>query len=127
MIKCKSCNNEISPRATTCPKCGHPNNNIHLSARQVIASIVLGGCLIWFLAGGGFEKQASNQMQKIHNQVADDAVSRYEIAKREGNKIQVCVQAGFVSAAYLQAKDETNYQQWKQIEIADCKKAGINR
>lgn len=35
------------------------------------------------------------------------------------------VKAGFVSAAYLQAQDEPNYQNWKNIEKADCEKAGI--
>jgi hypothetical protein len=30
-----------------------------------------------------------------------------------------------VVAAYLQAKDETNYAAWKKTEIADCKAAGM--
>jgi hypothetical protein len=35
------------------------------------------------------------------------------------------VQAGIVSAAFLQAQDETNYQKWKTIEKNDCARAGI--
>jgi hypothetical protein len=81
--------------------------------------------MFWFFAGGGLEKQTANEMQKIENQVATDAVSQYEIAKREGNAIQVCVHAGLVSAAYLQAKDEPNYQKWKKIENDDCRRAGV--
>jgi hypothetical protein len=57
--------------------------------------------------------------------VADDVVKQYEITKRSGTKIDVCVHAGLVSAAYLQAKDEDRYRQWKQIEKADCAAAGM--
>jgi len=56
----------------------------------------------------------------IENKVANDAVQEYEIAKNQGDKTQICVQAGLVSAAYLQAKDESNYQKWKTIEKQDC-------
>lgn len=128
LIKCSSCDNEISQKAPTCPKCGHPNEKAkHLSGAQVLASLALAGGLIWFLAGGGLEMQAARDMQKIENQVAADAVRQYEIAQREGNPMQMCVQAGLVSAAYLQAKDETNYQKWKRIEGEDCGRAGGSR
>lgn len=126
MIKCSSCSNEISPKAVTCPKCGHPNEKArYLSGGQVIGYLVFAGVLLWFFAGGGLDKQAAHEMQKIENQVAADAVNQYQIAKRQGNAIQVCVQAGLVSAAYLQAKDEPNYQQWKKTESEDCRRAGV--
>jgi hypothetical protein len=32
-----------------------------------------------------------------------------------------------VSAAYLQAKDEPNYQRWEKIEKDDCSRAGMPR
>lgn len=126
LIKCSSCDNEISPKAATCPKCGHPNEKAkHLSGAQIVVSLVIAGGMLWFFAGGGLEKQAASDMQKIEDQVAVDAVRQYEIAKREGNPMQMCVQAGFVSAAYLQAKDETNYQKWKKVEGQDCRRAGV--
>ena len=126
MIKCSSCGNEISPKAATCPKCGHPNEKAkHLSGGQIIGYLVFAGVLLWFFAGDGLDKQTAREMQKIENQVAADAVNQYQIAKRQGNAIQVCVQAGLVSAAYLQAKDEPNYQQWKKTEIEDCRRAGV--
>jgi hypothetical protein len=43
-------------------------------------------------------------------------VQEYEIANRHGSKIDICVHAGLVAAAYLQAKDESNYQRWKSVE-----------
>lgn len=67
----------------------------------------------------------SNPLAIIENKVADDAVDQYNIAKRQGDKIQICVQAGLVAAAYLQAKDETNYNKWQAIKKSDCNTAGI--
>lgn len=94
---------------------------------QPIIGIIVALGLAWFFFGGGLEKQAAKNMADIHSQVASDAVQQYEIAKRQGDRIQICVQAGLVSAAYLQAKDEPNYQRWKQTESEDCKLAGIAR
>ena len=126
LIKCSSCGNEISPKAATCPKCGHPNEKAkHLSGGQVLVYLTLAGGMLWFFTGGGLEKHAATEMKKIENQVATDAVTQYQIAKRQGNPIQVCVQAGLVSAAYLQAQDEPNYQQWKKTESEDCRHAGV--
>ena len=61
----------------------------------------------------------------MENKVADDAVKEYEIAKRSGTKMDICVHAGFVAAAYLQAKDEDKYREWKATERVDCSAAGL--
>jgi len=45
----------------------------------------------------------------------------------EVRRSEICVQAGMVSAAYLQANDEPNYQKWKAIEKTDCKTAGLSQ
>ena len=82
---------------------------------------------IWWFGGGGFDSHVTQQVNKIENQVASDSVAQYQIAKREGDQMQTCVHAGIVAAAYLQAKDESNYQQWKQTEKSDCRKAGVPR
>lgn len=71
------------------------------------------------------DRQVEKQMAKIHDQVAKDAVEQYEMAKRSGDKMQTCVQAGLVKAAYLQAKDEPAFQKWTATEKADCKAAGV--
>lgn len=71
---------------------------------------------IGWLVGGGMQAT-----------VASGAVDQYEIAKRGGDKVDRCVRAGIVAAAYLQAKDEANYATWKQTEKADCKAAGVRR
>ena len=97
--------------------------------QKVSAKSVLGGIVaisgIWFFLGGGLEKQAAAEMKKIEHSVAADAAAQYEIAKRNGTPIDVCVAAGFVSAAYLQANDEANYAAAKKVETSDCAKAGL--
>lgn len=95
-------------------------------AAAVIGLIVL-GALAWYFFGGGLEKQTTNRMQQIYDQVTADSVKRYAIAKRNGTLIDACVQAGLVSAAFLQAKNEPEYQKWKKIEAADCVRAGVPR
>lgn len=64
-------------------------------------------------------------MDKIYYQVVQDTVDQYNIAKNQGDAMQICVQAGLVSAAYLQAKNQEKYNEWKAIEKADCRAAGL--
>ena len=82
--------------------------------------------LISFIFGGGVEKQAEKQLNEIQNKVALDAEKQYEIAKRNGTPMDAYVQAGLVSAAYLQANDEINYKKWKKIEKEEAKNAGVS-
>jgi len=84
----------------------------------------------WSYFGGGLQSQANRTMrdvQDIKGKVAADAVARYGIAQANGSATDVCVEAGSVTAAYLQAQDGANYQQWKQKEKTDCANAGIER
>lgn len=80
---------------------------------------------IVFFFGGGKEEAARAGMQTIENEVAKDAVVKYGIAKRGGNKMDTYVHAGMVKAAYLQAKDEVNYCIWDSIEKVDARAAGM--
>lgn len=124
LIKCKECGNEISSEAKTCPQCGvtpkTPTNMI-----TAIGSVIFGVLVIWFFFGGGVEKQAAKEMGNIEAQVANDSVAQYNIAKKNGDITDICVHAGLVTAAYLQAKNEAAYQQWKKVEKSDCKAAGV--
>ena len=73
-----------------------------------------------------FNSITGNELSKIEQQVAQDMTEQYNIAKRSGDKMQTCVQAGLVAAAYLQAKDESNYNKWQRTKKRDCKAAGVN-
>jgi hypothetical protein len=81
--------------------------------------------LMFYIFGGGIDRQVANDMQKIENQVALDAEKQYEIAKKGDDKMQTYVQASLVATAYLQAKDEANYIKWKAIEKEEAINAGI--
>ncbi len=70
-------------------------------------------------------ERAKEEMGRIHQQVASDAIAQYQITKRNGTAMDAFVQAGVVAAAFLQAKDEANYQKWKAIERQEAARAGI--
>jgi general stress protein YciG len=95
------------------------------SKAKTIFSVIIFIGVLWYFFGGGMDKQVANDMQKIENQVATDAEKQYEIAKKGGDKMQTYVQASLVAAAYLQAKDEVNYNKWKAIEKEEAKNAGM--
>lgn len=71
------------------------------------------------------QRTADHMMQDSMNKVAADSVAQYEMAKKTGDKIAICSQAGMVCAAYLQAKDEPSYLAWKKTEKTDCAAAGM--
>ncbi len=61
----------------------------------------------------------------IHKEVAADSIEEYDLAKKHGDKMDVCLRAGMVAESFLQAHDEVEYQKWRGIERADCKRAGL--
>lgn len=63
---------------------------------------------------------AFSPLQAIKNKVALDSIAQYEIASRQGDAMQICVQAGFVAAAFLQAQNEAEYRRWKATEDSKC-------
>lgn len=92
----------------------------------VVVGLIAGGFLIRYWIGGGRENEIASEMQDIRNQVAVDAIEEYQIARRQGDLMQICVKAGEVSAAYLQAQNELSHKQWKKTEDEDCKRAGLS-
>lgn len=94
------------------------------SARAILSAVVAIGA-VWYFFGGGLEKHAASTMGDIEVQVAKDSITQYEMTERSGSSIDKCVHAGLVAAAFLQAKDETNYRKWKSLESSDCEAAGI--
>jgi hypothetical protein len=127
LVQCPECGSEISSDALACPKCG--KQTLPAGASTVSALIGLGllAGAGWFLLGGGLESLSKGSLGNIQKQVAEDAVAQYRIAAGQGNRMQKCVQAGFVAAAYLQAQDSMNYNLWKATEQADCAVAGLPR
>lgn len=74
------------------------------------------------------EKNATRAMDKIERQVADDQIQQFKIALHNGGTVMdLCVQAGMVTAALLQAQDAEQYAEWKKIEKKTCSAAGLDR
>jgi hypothetical protein len=90
----------------------------------VIAVIVL---IVIGALSGGKDELVKEEMQKIENQVAEDAVKQYNIAKENGNAMDAYVQAGMVKAAYLQANDTENFKKWTAIEAEESKNVGLTK
>lgn len=86
-----------------------------MRAIVIIAAVSLCSC----------QQTAESQMQDIQDKVASDAVEQYEMVAKSGTTIDKCVYAGLASAAYLQAKNESEYSTWKAIEKLNCANAGI--
>lgn len=124
LVKCHECNNEVSSEANVCPKCGVKLKTTY-NKISAYASIIFVIAIVFYFFGGGLERQTELTMIDIEKKVANDSVIQYEIANRNGTAIDICVHAGFVSAAFLQAKDESNYKKWKELESIDCKTAGM--
>lgn len=69
---------------------------------------------------------AAVMLADIEMKVATDAVAQYNIvAANGGAAMDRCVQAGMVSAAFLQANAAGRYADWKEIEKRDCRAAGL--
>ncbi|OPX99890.1 MAG: hypothetical protein A4E58_00202 [Syntrophorhabdus sp. PtaB.Bin006] len=93
-----------------------------------VTAVILGGIgLVSIIYTSSQITDITGSIGKSEQQVAVDAQKQYEIAKRNGTAMEACVHAGLVAAAYLQAKDEPNYQRWKQVEVSDCDRAGVPR
>ena len=108
---------------------GGKSSEFSIKRVGIVLGLVLVIAATWIYGMGGLSggTTRSSFEQNVYEKVSSDAVDQYNIAKRQGDPIQVCVQAGMVSAAYLQEKNESSYQQWKATEKADCARAGMSQ
>jgi hypothetical protein len=58
-------------------------------------------------------------------QTLQQALAEYEVAKVARDPATLCVAAGTVKAAAIQAKDAAATAKWSQIEKRDCAAAGL--
>lgn len=112
---CRECQRPISASANPCPLCGKSNPH------GTSAVLRYGGGLLLFCVGLGVCAALDDGNR---SQFAQDAVQKYEIAKRNGSPMDACVAAAFVASVFLQLKDEASYAAWKATEEEDCALAG---
>ena len=75
----------------------------------MILGLVVFMAAVWFYFGGGMSGLANKRLSEIKAKVATDQEAQYNIAAAQGDKVAMCVQAGMVAAAYLQAQDASAY------------------
>jgi hypothetical protein len=139
-VQCPFCREEIQEAAVRCKHCKEDlNKNSNISNKKktspwmfVIAGITSIFIIIVINASSNYSsymEQAEKAgvgvgpsyfMESVEKQVAQDAVKEYYIVSKHGDYMDQCVQAGFVSAAFLQANDEVNYKEWKEREETVC-------
>lgn len=68
---------------------------------------------------------ALSNMDGAMNSVAEDQIEVYEIAKRNSDMTQACVQAGMIAQIYLEGKNENKWKEWKTVADEDCASAGM--
>jgi hypothetical protein len=91
-----------------------PKKQNALQALQALLPLAVAGGMAWYFWGGGIE-----------HKVADDMIADYNTAKATGDDIKLCVQAGMVVAAFIQANDAEKTREWSAVEKADCERAGV--
>jgi MFS family permease len=143
---CRNCGKYSTYNARFCTECGQGiesqitsapitvsvpgQGNPHTTGNAIFIAFLILLCLMFLIYAVNGTLQSGripdSFSTSIESKVAADAVEQYEIAKRNGNRIDVCVHAGLVKAAYLQAKDEVSYKRWVRTERTDCDEAGVN-
>jgi len=94
--------------------------NSELSAKQIIGYSVFAIIMIAILLKNESNHDANATLKNIHHQVAADAMSAFDLAIKANDQPSACVQAGIVTASFLQAGDDTNYRQWLGIKGRVC-------
>ena len=58
--------------------------------------------------------------QTIEEQVVKAEIAKYRIVVENGSRTDICVHAGLVKAAMLQAQDSSGYSEWAGVESRMC-------
>ena len=155
LINCSDCGYEFSDKAAACPKCGCPNTpggmtpisqpdgpakpvSTHKPAFDLTSeqwgNLLGGACVIaltgwgvWYWGMGGLETQTESSLDRIYQQVVDDEEAKYAgmLGRRSTTQTDLCVQAGMVAAAHLQAQNMSDWNHWNERRNQICGKAGI--
>jgi hypothetical protein len=88
----------------------------------VMSALLFGYSTVSFLY---FSNLAGDNPSPIRNKAVNDQVQQYNAAVKAGSQSDRCVQAGFVASAYIQTRDQANYQAWSGIRNSECRAAGI--
>jgi hypothetical protein len=88
--------------------------------RALLGVLVLLGLISGYHVANAIDQTVQSELTTIDDRAADEVI-QYGYAMRSGTRLDACKQAGVVGAAYLDARNETAYKRWKQIEAENCK------
>jgi hypothetical protein len=83
------------------------------------------GAALLLSACDAVQDAQSDAADNMMGSLVEDQIEVYEIAKKNGDKMQTCVQAMGIAQGFLQAKDEESWKAWKVKEKEDCAAAGM--
>jgi len=92
----------------------------------IILGISIGAMIFFFMIPWGGFMTESQIEQHVEQKVISDSIKQFNIAMRTENYMDAYIQAGNVTATYLQAEDETAYLKWKEIEKKLERKLGMS-
>lgn len=99
------------------------------SVLKIVAGIITTFIIIILLIAWAWPSKEETQatINSLHEQTARDLEQQYAELQRTGaSQMDLCVRAGFVAEAYLQANASTAFEKWQNIENNHCQKAGLN-
>lgn len=84
----------------------------------VLLSIFVGG---WYVLSRQDELRRREQSVVAQQQLALEAITLYENAKRAGHKVDACLYAGRAAAAFARAEDDARFAVWQKTETQQWK------
>jgi len=64
-------------------------------------------------------------MNKIFRQTALEEERKFKLVYESGSKMDMCIHAGIVAEAWLEANNAEKYKEWKETHKKACKAAGL--
>ena len=64
--------------------------------------------------------------QTIEEQVVKAEIAKYRIVVENGSRNDICVHAGLVKGAMLQAQDSSGYSDWARVESRMCERSSAD-
>lgn len=99
---------------------------IKSAAKAILITFVVILTLLFLIALAIPSPEETNKaVDDLYQNVATDFVAQYELTKQHGSRVDRCLAAKQVAAAYLQAKSTAPYAEWKTIEGEECEEAGL--
>lgn len=104
-----------------------PHASARLTRQTLAALIGLAAFANWFSSEAMSATRNALSVSSIYEDAAREAIGRYSIARRQGDKVEVCLMAARAAAAYRKAKNEQRSRLWKTARDEDCAAAGLPR